>query len=91
MKRILILLVFFFSSINASVPVQIVEDIEYILSREKINPIIAIGGCPGVGKSTLANLLVEELAQKNIRSIRQQKTFVNGNGREKKRKQFLAP
>lgn len=56
------------SAIHGAVPEQIMENIESILSHEKKIPIIAIGGCPGVGKSTFAALLFQELAEKNIRS-----------------------
>lgn len=69
MKRILLVFVVLCSSINGAVPEQIVENIEYILNRERKIPIIAIGGCPGVGKSIFANLLLQELSEKNIRSI----------------------
>jgi uridine kinase len=68
MKRILFLVIFC-SSLYGAVPEQIVENIEYILNREQKIPIIAIGGCPGVGKSTFATLLLQELSKKNIRSI----------------------
>lgn len=69
MKRLLLLLVIFCSSINGAVPEQIIENIEYILNSERKIPIIAIGGCPGVGKSTFATLLLQELSKKNICSI----------------------
>jgi|GEM_PF-5529513 len=70
MNRIFILLaIFFFSSIDSAIPGQIIENIEFILSSGEKIPIIAIAGCPGVGKSTFATLLSEELAQKNIQSF----------------------
>lgn len=54
----------------------IIEEIQSITNKEKnsgiiINgpPIIAIGGCPGVGKSTLAQLLQVELAELGIVSV----------------------
>lgn len=69
MKRIFFLLVVFCSSINGVVPDAIIENIEYILNSDRKIPIVAIGGCPGVGKSTLATILLQELSEKSIRSI----------------------
>lgn len=68
MKYIFSLLVFF-SSIEGGVPEQIIENIESIVSNERKIPIIAIAGCPGVGKTTFATQLLQELAQKNIHSV----------------------
>lgn len=54
---------------------RIIKDIEQtiISKKEKIHqrtpPIIAIGGCPGVGKSTLARLLQTELNKVKINSV----------------------
>jgi uridine kinase len=70
MKRFFLLVVIvFFSSINATVPEPIIENIESIIKKEKKIPIIAIGGCPGVGKSTFATILLEDLSQKNIHCL----------------------
>ena len=69
MKHVFLLLLVFCGSINGAVPEQILQNIEYILSREEKPLVIGIGGCPGVGKSTFATLLLQELSEKNIRSV----------------------
>lgn len=69
MKYILFFLVGCFCYIEAAIPEPIIKNIEFMLSNEKKISIIAIAGCPGVGKSTFANLLLQELAQKNIKSV----------------------
>jgi len=54
---------------------QLVEEIQMLINKEKMGafkkapPIIAIGGCPGVGKSTLAHLIQAELAELNTNSV----------------------
>jgi len=69
MKRIFLVFVFVFcvfKIIECAVPAKIIENIERILEHDKNLPIISIAGCPGVGKSTFATMLLQELSQKNI-------------------------
>lgn len=63
---ITLLLVLVCSALHGAVPAPIVTNVERLLNHDHI-PIVGIGGCPGVGKSTMANLLARELAEKNIR------------------------
>lgn len=58
LKSILFFLVVFFGSLKAAIPEPVIGNIEFILSNKKQIPIIAIAGCPGVGKSTFADLLL---------------------------------
>ena len=69
MKQVLNIFIFFlcfFRSTECAVPPKIVESIELILQSDTNLPIIAIAGCPGVGKSTFAAMLSQELSQKSI-------------------------
>lgn len=69
MKRILFLLMVLWGSINGVIPEEIIENIDCVLKKSEKTPIIAIGGCPGVGKSTFANELLQELSERNVHSV----------------------
>ena len=63
-------LVFYSQIFSLSIPHQIMEDIhEKSLNKSENFPIIAIAGCPGVGKTTFAMDLAENLSRKGVRSI----------------------
>ena len=68
MKKLFFIFFIFVGVIQASIPVEIIENVKCLFEKTNNRFIIAVAGCPGVGKSMFAENLADELSKKEIKS-----------------------